>query len=215
MLHTRITVAMTTALAGVLALATYNPATGQQLYKVIDEHGKVTYTDVKPEPDNAVIEERVTIPVAEDDQKPTLEELAARKPIVLYTVPECSACDMVRTYLESKKYPYTEINVEGDVEAQKQMKTAVGNLSVPTLTVDGRKLTGFNASALDAILDIAGYPANTDDAGQDTTTQAEAGQEAPAPVEEELLDDEIPDTDPEQDQFLEDVAEEGPEDQEQ
>lgn len=148
-----------TALAACFLLPGLSPAQSGKLYKLVDEQGNVTFTDIKPEADASGVEELDTsLSAAGEDATADLDQLAEDAPITFYSASDCAACDMVRTYLKDSNLPYTEVEVADDYDAQQQMKQAVGNLNVPTVTVGERTLTGFNASALDAILDVAGYP---------------------------------------------------------
>ena len=181
-----------TALAGSILLLASIPAQAEKLYKLIDEQGNITYSDTKPDSDAGSVEERDTSQ-PESDETSGLDQLSEDTPIMFYSVPKCAACDMVRTYLNDTGFPFTELEVADDFDAQQKMKEAVGNLNVPTVTVGGRTLSGFNASALDAVLDVAGYPVGgelpaTDAAGQ--VTGAESGEPAEAAADAETAETE-------------------------
>ena len=181
-----------TALAGSFLLLGIAHAQAGKLYKLVDEQGNITYSDTKPDSDAGSVEEQ-DASQPESDEPAGLDQLAEETPIMFYSVPECAACDMVRTYLNDSGFPFTELEVDDDYDAQQKMKTAVGNLNVPTVTVGGRTLTGFNASAMDAILDVAGYPvgdaAAPVPAGQTTETNASNENEPTAVNEENVADD--------------------------
>lgn len=42
--------------------------------------------------------------------------------IVVYSAPDCSKCDMVKSWLKYKSIPFEEINVREDVEAANLLK---------------------------------------------------------------------------------------------
>ena len=101
---------------------------------------------------------------------------------------------MVRTYLGNAGMPFTEVDVADDYDAQQSMKKDVGNLNVPTVTVGGRSLSGFNATALDTILDVAGYPVGdtptaSPAAAGNTDVAGNEADEAVAGTEDNVADD--------------------------
>lgn len=170
-------------------LATVPSAQAQKLYKWVDGNGNVTYTDTKPPENAGMVEERELERVTDDQQQPDLDQLAEESPITFYSVPGCDACDMVRNYLSEQDLPFTEVNVESDVDNQTAMKAAVGNLSVPTLTVGSRAMTGYNRDGIATMLEVAGYPtgsaAATAGEGEAAETGAEADNEATSAAETE------------------------------
>jgi glutaredoxin len=167
-----------TALAACFLLPGLSSAQSGKLYKLVDEQGNVTFTDIKPETETAVVEELDTsLSAAGEETATNIDQIAEDAPITFYSATDCAACDMVRTHLKDSNLPFTEVAVGDDYDAQQQMKQAVGNLNVPTVTVGERSLTGFNASALDAILDVAGYPVGE-----------AAAAPAPQPANEETVE---------------------------
>ena len=76
----------------------------------------------------------------------------------MYAVPKCLSCDMARTYLQRRKVPFTEKNVEGNRVLIEELKRKAGLLSVPTILVGEKVMQGFLESLLAGELDAAGYP---------------------------------------------------------
>ena len=130
------------------------PAYAGKLYKWVDKDGNVSYQDSPPPPDAGRIEEK-TVRGATSAPPPAGP---ARPAVVLYVVPECAPCDLVRAALQRRKLAFTETNVEGDGAAQQQMKKATGGLSVPAVTIGEKVVKGYSETALNAELDAAGYP---------------------------------------------------------
>lgn len=183
----------TPLIAGCLLALGSGPVQAEKLYKTVDEQGNVTYSDSKPENAMGEVEEQeASLPDVEADTD--LDALAEDTPILFYSVPECAACDMVRTYLSNAGMPFTEVDVADDYDAQQSMKKDVGNLNVPTVSVGGRTLSGFNASALDTILDVVGYPVGAAPAvspatATDTDVAGNETDEAAAGNEDNVADD--------------------------
>lgn len=89
---------------------------------------------------------------------PDLDRLQAEQPVVLYSVPTCEACDVVRSYLNSRGTPFTEKNVSDDAALQEELSAISGELSVPVVTIGEQMVSGYNKPALKEKLDTAGYP---------------------------------------------------------
>lgn len=89
---------------------------------------------------------------------PTLDDIAKGAPIVFYSVPECDACDLVRNRLKARGLPFTETDVQDNAEAQTAMRAATGGLTVPSVMIGEKVLSGYSSEALNAALTEAGYP---------------------------------------------------------
>jgi len=143
-----------------IALTAFTVETAQSgtLYKWVGQDGKVSYHD-QPPPENAGyrVEEKN---LGGRDKAGTDESAAAAEkfPIVIYTTPKCASCDLARAYLEKRKAPYSEKNVESDPKLQEELKKKTGALSVPTITVGSKVMNGYMESLLEGELDQAGYP---------------------------------------------------------
>jgi len=87
-----------------------------------------------------------------------LAEVARKSPVVLFTVPDCDACDLVRNQLKKRGIPYTEKDVGENVENQAALRDITGGTTVPAVAIGSHSLTGYSRAALDLGLDQAGYP---------------------------------------------------------
>jgi glutaredoxin len=70
----------------------------------------------------------------------------------------CGSCDLARIYLEKRKVPFTEKNIENNPELQQELKKKAGSLSAPTIMVGEKVMNGYLESLLGGELDAAGYP---------------------------------------------------------
>jgi glutaredoxin len=162
--------------AAVLAVST---AQAEKLYKWVGKDGKVSYQDRPPPADADVVQER-DLSVRRTGSSAGTDEASdavQNFPVVLYTVPNCGSCDEARTYLKKRRVPFSEKNVGKNAALQKEMIEKVGQLSVPTITVGSKVMSGYNQSLLAGELDQAGYPKESKEEGE------QAGQEN-APAEE-------------------------------
>jgi len=144
-------------------------ATAQKTYRWVDQDGNVTYQD-QPPPDSAQSVDEYAV---QPDQAADTPKL----PVVLYAVPACDACDLVRFLLEKNKVPFTEKNVGKDIEAQGLLKEKTGQLSVPTISVGEQYLMGYSSLTIKSELKKAGYSIAAPPAAE-TAEPATADQEA-------------------------------------
>jgi len=115
-----------------------------------------------------------------------LQKLRSEHPIVIYSVPNCDACDLTRNYLSKRGLPFSEKDVSENAENQQELKERSGALTVPAVAVGKQLVSGYNRSALKSQLDAVGYPDSESQQGQQgqqaadaTPANAEPGQEEP------------------------------------
>lgn len=130
-----------------------------RLYKWVDKDGKVSYQDTPP-PANAGKVEEQFIKGGDSASSDAVSEIATRHPVVIYTIPRCSSCDLARGYLQKRQIPFTEKNVaQGNLANQKELQDRFGELVVPTILVGAKVMKGgYSESLLEGELDAAGYP---------------------------------------------------------
>lgn len=130
-------------------------------FKVIGSDGTVTYTDRPPVTGNARVESLrlgAAAPAPASDLPYALQQPAARFPVTLYTVPNCSPCDRGRDYLRQRGIPYTEMTVATDRDREAWIALNYGS-EVPVLRIGQQVLRNFAAEQWAADLTLAGYPA--------------------------------------------------------
>ncbi|MBB6099739.1 glutaredoxin [Deinobacterium chartae] len=62
--------------------------------------------------------------------------------ITLYTVPQCSSCEAVKTYLRQQGQEFTEKNVREDPGALEEMQEKTGLRIAPVTVIHDRVLYG-------------------------------------------------------------------------
>jgi len=144
------------------ALLVSAPVHAAKLYKWVDEHGRVSYQDSPPPKDSNFSETALSDPDAVDPAtKSYLDKLtaaASKSPVVLFSIPDCDGCDLIRSYLEKRNVPFEEKNVDNDPGIQEELKSVAGRLEVPLVVLGERVLRGYSRSVLDTEFDSAGYP---------------------------------------------------------
>ncbi len=122
----------------------------------VDAGGNTSFRDKCP-PGTTKAGHKVLLGVSPTKAKST-REITTDNPVVLYSVPNCDACDLVRNALSTRSTPFNEKNVQDDAASQNELKSKTGNLTVPSVLIGATVLTGYNRSALDSALNQAGYP---------------------------------------------------------
>lgn len=128
-----------------------------QLYRWVDDKGRVEWRDTPP-PANAKKVERRNVEgsVIETSSLPYSVQQARRNfPLTLYVTDCGDGCSKARAHLTGRGIPFTEKNPQDDVEGYKKL---TGGLDVPTLFVGRELLKGYEQGTWDAALDAAGYP---------------------------------------------------------
>jgi glutaredoxin len=167
----------------VIALALpWGSAAAQKMYKWIDAQGKISYHDrPPPEGSEITVEEKILGGRSSDGDE---NGDAARKfPVAIYTVSKCADCDLVRHYLKRRKVPFTEKSLDKDNKLRQELQEKSGGLSVPTIIVGTKVMTGYLESLLEGELKQAGYFAGEAPAPQAATSEPgadDATDEPPA-----------------------------------
>jgi glutaredoxin len=138
----------------VLFAFTTTSAHAAKLYKWVDKDGNVSYQDHPPPPNAGRVEEKHLA-----TRSPEIKDGVAEKfPVVLYSIPRCQSCDLARAYLEKRKVPFVEKNVQGNAALQAEMKQKIGELMAPAILVGDKVIKNYVESWLESELDQAGYP---------------------------------------------------------
>lgn len=133
-------------------------AHAQKLYKWVDKEGRVSYHDQPPVNDAGYRVEEKAINTGGKSSVGPAAEAAAKFPVILYSAPKCSSCDVARAHLQKRAVPFSEKNVEGNRKLQEELTKQSGGLAVPTIAVGPKIMRGYLESLLDGELDEAGYP---------------------------------------------------------
>lgn len=133
-------------------------ASGAQLYRWVDDKGRVEWRDTPP-PAHAKKVERRTIEasVIETSTLPYSVQQAVRNfPVTLYISNCGDGCDKARAHLTRRGVPFTQKNPQDDVAGYKKLTN--GGMQVPLLYIGKEQLKGYLETSWDSALDNAGYP---------------------------------------------------------
>lgn len=133
-----------------------------QLYRWVDETGKVHYSDRVPASGaKNVQEKRIATAPGTSPLPYALEQSVKNFPVSLYTSDACKeTCARARELLDKRGVPYSEYTVvdEADIANLKQLS---GDSTVPVLIVGRELYKGFEGGIYKTALDTAGYPASS------------------------------------------------------
>jgi glutaredoxin len=129
---------------------------------IIDKEGIIRYIDIHKideQPSNDILfDELAKIDPenfkfrAQNMQAPAPPELP-QGGVVVYCTSWCPDCYRARLWLEDNKIAYTEVNVDANPAAAKQLrKWANGDLSTPTFDIDGTIVINFDLKRLRELL---------------------------------------------------------------
>ncbi len=134
-----------------------------QMYRWVDERGKVHYSDRAPAPGARNVQKQ-SRPVGQDSSAGlpyTLQQAVRDYPVTLYTADLCKEiCSQARALLSKRGVPYREATVADEADLA-QLKQLSGETAVPVMTVGREVYRGFEAATYNAALDRANYPASS------------------------------------------------------
>jgi len=143
----------------ILCLALFSASVSAQAYRWVDSSGRTVISDTPP-PGKAKEVSRIgNGSAAADDGLPFATRKARENyPVVLYTAADClDECRQARELLNGRGVPFTEKMLQKAEDAA-ELKALVGDVFLPSLKVGGQSFRGFQASAYNNLLDLAGYP---------------------------------------------------------
>jgi glutaredoxin len=138
-------------LVGALLVCAEAPA--NQVYRWLDDTGKVHFSDRPPVGNGAGdIEVKSYRGSPEISAVPT-ESVSAQ--VTMFTTSWCGYCKRARAYLNKMGIPFVEYDVERDEIGKREYKKLNGR-GVPVILVGNQRMNGFSAPSLEKLLRNAG-----------------------------------------------------------
>lgn len=146
-------------LLGVLLLSAAVAQAGQ-LYRWVDDKGRVSYSD---QPPPASVKKVTTVSGKANVVEVDKESYATRQakklsPVVLYATACGQFCDQAADFLKQRHVPHATKDPSKDLEIALELKKLTGATDVPVLAVGGSFQKGFDAESWNRMLDAANYP---------------------------------------------------------
>ncbi|MEM7402159.1 MAG: glutaredoxin family protein [Pseudomonadota bacterium] len=129
-----------------------------EIYKTVDENGRVIFTD-KPTVEAQEVNVDTSINNADglsDSAYSKAGDIKSKKPVkqksvVMYSTSWCGYCAKARTHMKSKGIKFKEYDIEKSASANNKYKK-LGGSGVPFFVVDGQTMGGYNPSKLEAMI---------------------------------------------------------------
>lgn len=118
-----------------------------EIYKWVDDNGRVHYSDSKPASESGVqsveIREINSLPGVEISEAPVAAKSNGRKAVVMYSTTWCGVCKRAAAFFKANRIPYREYDVEKSSKGQKDF-AAMNGRGVPVILVGGKRMNGFD-----------------------------------------------------------------------
>lgn len=177
-----VVLALAAAIAAIAA-----PVSGA-MYKWVDAHGRVQYSDLPPPPNARQAEERKIVPntIQTAGAPFAVREAAKRNPVTLW-INDCGElCTRARDYLARRGIPHTVRNPSRESEQAAWKQANGGENAVPLLVIGtAQKLKGFDEGQWSTALNAAGYPRSAPALEPQPIPKAEAQPASEAPASPE------------------------------
>lgn len=171
----RTTLLRTCQALALTVLASLGPAMAVTVVECIDESGQSSFRDSCPPGSIKKGEKRLRGNV--NPPTPVLSEIVAKHPVTLYSIPNCDSCELVRLQLKARGVPFTDKDASTDGAVRKELQELLGVedglMNVPVVHIDETVLREYDAAALTAALDKAGYPPEPGPGATGAATSAE------------------------------------------
>ena len=130
------------------------------VYRWVDDHGKVFYSDQPPPPSAKKAEKfksRANV-IEVDKESYGLRQARQLSPVVLY-VSDCGQiCDQATDFLQQRDVPFSRRDPSQEPEIALELKKLTGATDVPVILVGSSHFKGFEALTWNRLLDAANYP---------------------------------------------------------
>lgn len=134
-----------------------------QLYRWVDDQGKVHYSDQAPSSGAKNVQKQAAppAPAASAGLPYALQQAVQNFPVTLYTSDACKdTCAQARELLNKRGVPYSEVTVADEVDIA-ELKKLSGGTVVPVMTVGRELYKGYESAMYKTALDAAGYPGSS------------------------------------------------------
>ncbi len=126
-----------------------------EIYKWVDESGKIHYSDEKPDEG---LSEQVDVQVNSIDtisiSASDFLDARERRQVVMYSAAWCGFCKKARHYFRQQGIPFKEYDIETSRKGRRDYAKLNGT-GVPIIFVGQKRMQGFRAARFQAIYDLA------------------------------------------------------------
>ena len=127
-----------------------------EIYKWVDENGKIHYDDRPPQTSNAQrleisIETYSSVEMQPYDGELTSagdNESTKRKSVIMYSTEWCGVCKKAKAYFKTNDIPFREYDVEKSQKGKRAFKKMKAK-GVPVILVGKKRMNGFSATSFE------------------------------------------------------------------
>lgn len=149
-------------IAILMLLATLVTAALADMYKWVDENGKVHYTDSPPPGKKAKKLDLKINTFSAPPEVSTVTNPPARTAaaggtarVRMFTTTWCGYCKKARAYLQARGIPFEDIDVEASASGAAEYR-ALGGRGVPVILVGDQRMDGYSEGKMAGMLKQAG-----------------------------------------------------------
>ena len=139
-----------------LVLMMFSPVIQGDLYKWVDNNGKIHYGDSPPEnvelkkiTGNVSSFSSVSVEPFVFNPK-NITQRKKSKSVIMYMTSWCGYCKKAARHFRKNKIPFTEHDIEKSARAATEFKKLRGR-GVPVILIDKQRMNGFDAATFDKI----------------------------------------------------------------
>ena len=128
-------------------------AVSAEIYRWVDDQGRVHFSDSDTEPEAEQVQVRVqTVKTVRVNYLPewSSDLVPAAASVVMYSTPWCGVCKRAKGYFEEQGISFTEKDIEARPEWRAEFEQ-LGGKGVPLILVGERSMSGFSAGRFDAL----------------------------------------------------------------
>lgn len=134
----------------VMPLLLWHATAQTEIYRWVDDQGKVQFSDAPPE---GVKTETVALKIntyTAVEITPLIERLGKQDKVVIYTADWCGVCKKAEKYFRDHHIPYVGYDVENNPTGRVDFKALRGK-SVPVLIIGKTRMNGFTVSTFNKV----------------------------------------------------------------
>jgi glutaredoxin len=119
-----------------------------EIYKWVDENGKVNFSDKKPKKRKV---EKIKLKINSYASVTYDTSLyGTGNNVIIYTTEKCVFCKKAKRYFKKNNIAYTEYDIEKNASAKKRYD-AMGATGVPVILIGKKRMNGFSVAGFERI----------------------------------------------------------------
>lgn len=74
--------------------------------------------------------------------------------VTIYSTPTCHFCHLAKDFFTANHVPFTDYNVQTDLEKRKEMIAKSGQMGVPVIYIGDQMIVGFDEAEVKGLLGL-------------------------------------------------------------